>query len=175
MRSFALTPNKYLNEAEQRELELELQRRSKDELRNTTLILFMLKTGARPDETISVLCKDINHYDRSVYIKTQKGGIDRIVPLTQDLYERILKIMPKDPNARLFNIGTHRFRQIWNLYRPNGKRLHSLRHTFAVNIYKKSGNNLSLVQKALGHTSIQTTAIYLQIQHDLEDFRKVIV
>jgi site-specific recombinase XerD len=37
--------------------------------------------------------------------------------------------------------------------------VHSLRHTFAMNLYRKTGD-LRLVQTALGHKRITTTEIY---------------
>ena len=39
---------------------------------------------------------------------------------------------------------------------------HTLRHTFATDLYRKT-KNLRLVQKALGHASINTTTIYTHI------------
>ena len=41
--------------------------------------------------------------------------------------------------------------------------VHSLRHTYAVRLYKSSGNNLRLVQKLLGHSSISTTQVYADV------------
>ena len=41
--------------------------------------------------------------------------------------------------------------------------VHSLRHTYAVRLYKSSGYNLRLVQKQLGHSSISTTQVYADV------------
>ena len=38
--------------------------------------------------------------------------------------------------------------------------IHSLRHTYATELYRASGYNLRLVQQQLGHSSIQTTSVY---------------
>lgn len=40
---------------------------------------------------------------------------------------------------------------------------HSLRHTFAVNLYLASDGDIRLVQDQLGHTDIKTTQIYLSL------------
>ena len=40
--------------------------------------------------------------------------------------------------------------------------IHSLRHTFATRLYRKTGD-LYLVQKALGHRQITTTEIYARV------------
>jgi site-specific recombinase XerD len=41
--------------------------------------------------------------------------------------------------------------------------VHSLRHTFAMNLYRKTGD-LRLVQTALGHRHISTTEIYARCE-----------
>ena len=43
--------------------------------------------------------------------------------------------------------------------------VHSLRHTFATRLYRKTGD-LYLVQKALGHRQITTTEIYARVSDD---------
>ena len=40
--------------------------------------------------------------------------------------------------------------------------VHSLRHTFATRLYRKTGD-LHLVQRALGHRQITTTEIYAKV------------
>jgi site-specific recombinase XerD len=41
--------------------------------------------------------------------------------------------------------------------------IHSLRHTYACELYRASGYNLRLVQKQLGHARIQTTEVYADV------------
>ena len=43
--------------------------------------------------------------------------------------------------------------------------IHSLRHTFATRLYRRTGD-LYLVQKALGHRQITTTEIYAQVSDE---------
>ena len=48
--------------------------------------------------------------------------------------------------------------------------IHSLRHTYATNLYRASGYNLRLVQKQLGHTNINTTTVYSDVMSkDLDE------
>ena len=42
---------------------------------------------------------------------------------------------------------------------------HSLRHTFATDLYRET-KNIRLVQKALGHSDLSTTVIYKYIIDD---------
>ena len=49
---------------------------------------------------------------------------------------------------------------------------HTLRHTFATDLYRET-KNIRLVQKALGHADLSTTMIYTHIVDDeLEDALK---
>ena len=57
-----------------------------------------------------------------------------------------------------------------NLYQ-SGKSVHALRHSYAVELYR-STKDLRLVQKLLGHVSIQTTTIYADVL--LDDMRKAV-
>ena len=43
------------------------------------------------------------------------------------------------------------------------KNPHIARHTFAVDLYKRSGNDLRLVQNTLGHSSVRVTEIYTHV------------
>ena len=43
--------------------------------------------------------------------------------------------------------------------------VHSLRHTFATRLYRKTGD-LYLVQRALGHREITTTEVYARVSDD---------
>jgi len=49
---------------------------------------------------------------------------------------------------------------------PNGWTCHSLRHAFATEVYRESGNDLRLVQELLGHASPRTTARYVLVDDD---------
>jgi integrase/recombinase XerD len=50
---------------------------------------------------------------------------------------------------------------------------HSLRHTFAADLYRKT-RNICIVQEALGHADLSTTMIYAYlIEEDLEDSAKI--
>lgn len=50
----------------------------------------------------------------------------------------------------------------------NHASVHTLRHTFATHMVRK-GTNLRVVQEALGHTSLQTTSVYVSLARELMD------
>lgn len=45
-------------------------------------------------------------------------------------------------------------------------RFHSMRHSFATELYRVSGGNLRLVQKQLGHSRITTTQVYADVMDE---------
>lgn len=169
-----LTPDKFLSKEEEGRLLLCLEKWREEKLRDTTLFLFMLKTGARPSEALLLTWGDINVEDRSVYLRTLKKGMPRILPLTTNLLARIKKLGCVDDNERVFKLSYPRLIQVWAEMRPAKKRPHCLRHTFAVNFYKNSGYDLLLTQQALGHHRLESTSVYLQIHCSVDDFRKAI-
>ena len=74
----------------------------------------------------------------------------------------------------LFPISYSRLIQIWEHYRPTHKKFHSLRHTFAIRLYKKT-KDLRLVQVALGHRNITNTMIYADYVYSQQELRKLIL
>jgi integrase len=74
----------------------------------------------------------------------------------------------------LFPITYNRLRQIWDLYRPVQKKFHSLRHTFAIQLYKKT-KDIRLVQVALGHRNVMNTMIYADYVYSQTELRKLIL
>ena len=170
-----MTPLKYLVPCEQAALEAILAVHRYKDPRNTTMLLMMLKTGARPQELLTLTWADIDWISRTVFINTMKGGKPRVIPLAGIVYDRLQEWdwIGSKPDERLFKVSYSMFSQIWQTYRPVKKKLHSLRHTFAVNMYQRS-KNLRLVQQALGHESLQTTQIYLEIAASIDEMRGAI-
>ena len=172
---YSLTPNKYLSYEEQGGLERILERHKGVDLRNSTMFLLMLWTGTRPSELLNLKWRDVDFISRRIFIDTLKGGRPRYIPICDELICRLVNLGVKELDDRIFDIGYRRFEKIWQEWRPVKKKLHSLRHTFAVNLYKKSGYNLRLVQQALGHAHITTTAIYLEIETSDAELRKCLI
>lgn len=77
-------------------------------------------------------------------------------------------------NARLFPITYSRLKAIWYEYRPVPKKLHSLRHTFAIVQLKKHGR-LDVIKRLLGHKNIQNTMVYADYAYSAEELRKLVV
>lgn len=172
-KSYELTPVKYLEVEEQELLKNTLRRYGVTNPRDTTLIWVAYVTGARASEVLDIRVGDLFPDRSSVLIRGKKGSRDRVMRMPEWLMLRVLSLGSCVDTGRVFPISYQRFYQIWCEYRPVGKRLHSLRHTFAMNVYR-GGRDLHMVQACLGHRSFSNTLIYAQYQSRQEDMERAL-
>lgn len=143
--------------------------------RDVTLMYVLLYTGARATEALRLRPSDLNLHDETIFITGLKGSNDREIPVPSWLFSMVKQESDNSGgNGPIFNISYSRLRQIWEMYRPVKKKLHSTRHTFAINLYKRT-KDLRLVQVALGHTNIQNTMVYAEYVYSQEELRKLLV
>lgn len=171
---YALNKTKYLLDPEYDRLHYILESFQFKDPRNCTLLWLCLHTGARAQEVLNLRVDDLNTYDETVFIRGLKGSNDRELPLPQWLFRRACQEIPRAQDQRLFPISYNRMRQVWELYRPVHKKLHALRHTFAIRLYKKT-KDLRLVQVALGHRNISNTMIYAEYVYSQQELRRLIL
>lgn len=167
---YELTKEKYLQDDECAHLEKTLSHFYAGNERDTTLIWLGLYTGARAQEILNLTPKDLDSRVQTVRIHGLKNSYNREVQIPKWLFDKVEKL--KSPQAatsqRIFPITYCRFRQIWHLYRPVGKNLHSLRHTFAIKVYRKS-RDLRALQMLLGHRAFTSTMIYAEYQYRTDE------
>tara|TARA_Y100000593_G_scaffold41628_1_gene79799 strand:- start:96 stop:815 length:720 start_codon:yes stop_codon:yes gene_type:complete len=125
------------------------------------LAMFLLHTGARISETLSLTWSDIDTERELVTFRaeTTKSGKSRSIPLLPEVLEALERL---DPSTE----------KVWTYKRTSIKRAlcspHILRHTFAA-WRLSAGVSIAKVQAWLGHASIQMTVdLYGHIQP--EDF-----
>lgn len=171
---YSLNKTKYLLEPELQSLEYLLKKFETTDERNVLLIELALKTGARAQELLNLRKQDINAYDETILIRGLKGSSDREIPLHRKLFERLLSWAQKAPGEVVFDLSYNRFRDIWVNYRPVPKKLHALRHTFAIKLFKKT-KDLRLVQMALGHRNITNTMVYADYVYSQTELRRLIL
>jgi integrase len=171
---YSLNKTKYLLEPEAKNLEDILVKFSSQEPRDTLLIELALKTGARAQELLNIKRVDLNGYDETVLIRGLKGSSDREIPLARPLFQRLMTYAATSDSEKIFDITYNRFRDIWVNYRPVAKKLHSLRHTFAIRLFRKT-KDLRLVQMALGHRNITNTMVYADYVYSQSELRKLIL
>lgn len=166
---YAINKTKYLLEPEETAFQLTLSKFQDSDPRDTVLLWLLLHTGARATEILNIRPEDINAHDKSVFIRGIKGSNDREIPLSDWLFKRLQGL--DKTGKRIFPITYNRLFQIWENYRPCHKKLHSLRHTFAIGLYKRS-KDIRLVQVALGHRNITNTMIYSEYLYSQAEMRK---
>lgn len=171
---YQLNKNKYLLPPERERLQKIVNDYVHQDTRNCLLLWTALRTGARAQELLNLTKGDLNPYDESVYIRGIKNSNDREIPLPKDLFLKLMILSEKNVSRTLFEITYPRLYQIWEFYRPVQKKFHSLRHTFAIELYQKT-KDIRLVQVALGHRNITNTMIYADYVYSQQELRKLIL
>ncbi|WP_198508004.1 tyrosine-type recombinase/integrase [Bacillus sp. FJAT-42315] len=144
-----------------------------------TAILFMLKTGLRINEAIELKMEQVDFEKSLIYVVNGKGKKNRTVPLAASVQPHLLDYLEteRDSDSPYF-FATKKTGRLSGQYvnmelRKAAKKLkwtkkvtnHTLRRSFATNLLSK-GTNVVTIQHLLGHASLKTTSIYLNVQID---------
>ena len=144
--------------------------------RDRVMLELLLSTGIRLSEMVGLDIADVDLDGKRITIHA-KGGDTETRFLNTDLrrrlrrYERQRKQMgTESPAVFLSNRGTRiSMRQVqarfslwlqWAGIDRGGLTVHSTRHTFGTRLYRKT-RDLVLVGKAMGHRTVEATAIYV--------------
>lgn len=146
--------------------------------RDRTMIELALATGLRAGEIVALKDEhvELDATGGRLMVRDGKGSKDRVVYFGPEVRDTLREWLDRKPESRfVFPTRTgkpvatsHLRRVVKRAAREAGvaeaERVspHTLRHTFATDLYRETGN-LRLVQKALGHASIQTTQIYTHV------------
>ena len=156
-------------------------------LRNYTMALLMLDAGLRVGELVNLLVPDLmfnNEIRTAITILTEKrkGRHERIIPVSARLKQalermfklRWSKIYIDDKTYAFYNLhSVHPLtrRQVQRIIKDAaiqsiGRQIHPhiLRHTFASRLMRTTP--IRIVQQLLGHSSIQSTQIYMHPNGD---------
>lgn len=172
---------KGLSKQELRKLmkEVELRGSPRDKL----IMEMMWGAGLRVCELTKLNMEDIEITERKGHalIRYSKGGKSRKVPLSstiRTLVHNYLSLTNPNPQDRLFvgqrgPLTTIAFNKIVESYARRAQikcSPHTLRHTFAYAYLEKNPGDIVGLAQLLGHSNIQTTAIYTH--HRLEDLQE---
>lgn len=173
-------PEPPLEEHEVGELIDGLSLRSVLDLRNKLHLELLYGCGLRLDESIKLNISDMDLERRTVHVHG-KGGRERIMPMMRGVmgalrdYLALRRSMLKGPDdgalllshrtGRRLDVATFR-NWLTKLNRARGgkKRIHPhlFRHSIAVHLLR-GGADIRHVQEFLGHSSLETTKIYLRL------------
>lgn len=147
--------------------------------RNHLTLLFLYGLGCRVSELIALNTSDFNATDRWIKV-LGKGGKERLVPLTEQLAEKLTSylkdtrsalvkestpaILINDRGHRPSRVDVWRWLAAWSLRAgfPEPVSPHRFRHGCATALLE-GGADLRSIQMLLGHASIQTTQIYTNV------------
>ncbi|MEE9167198.1 MAG: site-specific integrase [Candidatus Neomarinimicrobiota bacterium] len=193
MSNWIITPDKYLTEEETKQLRkacreasiLAKTRGVQAPVRDALIINLALGTGLRVSEIANLKIEDLHlkKGQNSLLVKNGKGNKDRLVTFSVKLKKQIQAYLAYRRSNSPYLFPSEREEQITRsavqkVFKKFAKKagiaphysIHSLRHTYATNLYKASSYNLRLVQKQLGHANISTTTVYSDvISKDLEE------
>ena len=193
MSQWIITPDKFLTDGETRILrksceEAAIIAKSKGNqlaVRNRLIIEMALGTGLRVSELANLKIDDIHirKGQNSLIVNNGKGDKDRVVGFNNKLKTLIQEYLDYRKSMSSYLFASERGEKmtrfgVGRVFKTMAAKagldskhsIHTLRHTYATNLYKASGYNLRMVQKQLGHSSITTTTVYSDVlNQDLTD------
>ena len=152
------------------------------ERRDAVMFRTMLRTGIRLASALTLEMDDIDFDAGEIRLRAAKGNRSDSVVMPEDVAELLRTHLSDRTNGSVFTSSTgkplssrHVQRRFQSLIKKAGitRRVtpHSLRHSFGLEIYKRTGD-LLVVQQAMRHRSIQSTLAYARA--DRERVRRAI-
>ncbi|MFY9884227.1 MAG: tyrosine-type recombinase/integrase [Candidatus Cybelea sp.] len=144
-------------------------------LRDAAIMELFYASGMRRAELAGVQLGGVDLAERTIRV-TGKGNKERLVVINHAAAEAIeayLRVRPRSPDPHLF-LGRggkgltpkHVWRIFRAIYSVSGIQKHAtphtLRHSFATHLVE-NGVDLETVRELLGHESLATTGVYLQL------------
>jgi len=174
-RHYQIDKSKYLLPLELQALHRTLAENFASDFRNVVMIRLLLQTGARASELLNITESDIYPDSHGIFLRGLKGSKDREIPIPEALFDNVRAcIYTRTVRTRIFPLALRTLQGIWYQYRPCNKKIHSTRHTFAINLYRKT-KDLRLVQLALGHRRMSSTLVYSEYVYETEEFKRLLV
>lgn len=148
-------------------------------LKHKLMLAMLYGCGLRSYELCNLLQSDLDFERKTVFIKKQKGKIDRYLPLSSHLIRGLKNYFETEkPVTYVFNSQvtkqgapqplTTRAIQ-WVIKECRSKvdtqkkfTAHTLRHSYATHLLE-DGLNIICLKELLGHSHIETTIMYLQV------------
>ena len=147
-------------------------------LRNYAMMSMLIFTGMRRGELIGLRLNDVSLAEKTVVVKG-KGGKFRAIPLVDEVVSAVadwLEFRPACRHDYLFTtfhgnrIYPSGMQRIWrgildaSGLDPGQATIHTLRHSMATLLLQSGKCSLVEIQQLLGHSRLDTTAIYLHVE-----------
>jgi integrase/recombinase XerD len=159
-------------------------------LRDRAMIEILYGTAIRRGECLRLNLSDVDLHGRTLLVRDGKGKKDRFVPIpgkTAEVLSRYLEdARPslvhdpgetalflgrwgRRPSASLLDISIRRYAKAAGIRKPVHP--HALRRACATHLLRR-GADIRHLQELLGHASVETTALYTQVE--IGDLRKAV-
>ncbi|HLP71874.1 MAG TPA: site-specific tyrosine recombinase/integron integrase [Bacteroidales bacterium] len=138
------------------------------------LLWIIYSCGLRRSEVINIRLDDIDRKRNIIHIREGKGGVDRIVPVPDKLWQKLDEYVgsysPKDYLFEGQYGGRYSSESVYNVFKnalsnagiKKEVGVHSLRHSYATHLHE-NGLDIRYIQELLGHKSTRTTEIYTHV------------
>jgi integrase/recombinase XerD len=149
-----------------------------DSLRMKLLFTLVYSAGLRISEVANLRLEHIDLIRNTIHIHSAKGNKDRLTILSQKAKRLLLRYVskyciqsylffprksPQKPlRTRYIQYVFERAYKATNI--PKRAHVHTLRHSFATHLLDNN-TNIFYIMKLLGHSSIQSTIVYLHMQN----------
>lgn len=156
---------------------LSFRPRTFHEHRLYAMVATALDCGTRIDELLTLRRENVDLENLLIKV-IGKGNRERIIPFSQELRKTLYKFLKTHESSFVYPTlqgGKVYYRSALDQFKKLCKRLgisgvrlswHTLRHTFAT-CYLRDGGNIIYLSRILGHSSVQTTQMY--VQNNVED------
>jgi len=148
-------------------------------LKERCVVGLLYGCGMRISEVCNLKITDIDSSNKRIKVEQGKGGKDRFTLLPPTLLEQLRQyfVAAGKPQEYLFtSIQTKTAMHVRSMQVEVNKAMtkagfesgrftaHTLRHSFATHMLNQ-GNNIHVIKTLLGHSKLETTMIYLHLQH----------
>ena len=148
-------------------------------LKERCVVGLLYGCGMRISEVCNLKITDIDSSNKRIKVEQGKGGKDRFTLLPPTLLEQLRQyfVAAGKPKEYLFtSTQTKRAMHVRSMQVEVNKAktkagfesgrftAHTLRHSFATHMLNQ-GNNIHVIKTLLGHSKLETTMIYLHLQH----------
>ena len=152
------------------------------ERRNKLMLLMYYTSGFRLSELIKLKVCDIDYSEKVIWIRSGKGGKDRMTITSQNVLDELRELtLNKKNNELVFpnkNNKTYSPRTIQYVIQKakafsnlsKNPHIHTLRHSFATHLLEDKVD-IRFIQELLGHSDLSTTQIYTKVA--TEELKKI--
>lgn len=143
-------------------------------LKHKLLLWMIYSCGLRRSEVTNIKSGDLDRSRGILHIRQGKGGVDRIVPVSEKVWDKIDEYLRAyGPRKYLFEGqtgGKYSTESVYKVFKDALSRagikkdvgVHSLRHSYATHLHE-TGLDIRYIQELLGHKSTRTTEIYTHV------------